>query len=415
MCLIVHLPAGAVLSEQQIADAMIYNPDGVGIMFAGSDGAPVTSRTMAKKADKVRRWLRYHTPTDAPYAVHFRRATRGGRTLSNVHPFTFHRRFALMHNGTLPNTFVSADMATGASDTKQLVGLLSSVTPSALECEGVRTLIERACGANRLLLLDAHQGMFHVLNASEWYGVGDMLLSNNYAVTDYSLWPELPEPKTTQWGSYGGVTGYTGSYTRPLSPSPAPTQSYFPTSSPPAAPAPTPAPKPAPIYTPAPAPVAALLRTPSADGSPPDDYHMVGLIAIATRKGLNSVTAPALAEATQPLPVLDRVFRDFYNQVMTLADETESPIRYAWGYSTFLMAVMGWDEVPVDDALLWMQSSESKLSSNVQKVLTRLEAIDRKWSRMSVRDLSERLNPIAAHLIKEFKQYTAATQTPTTA
>lgn len=224
MCLIVKLPAGHRLTRAHVADTIKYNPDGVGVMYSRG-GEQVIRRTMASRADKIIRFLS-EVPDDVEYAIHFRRVTRGGRSIHNVHPFAINDRYALMHNGTFDDTLAPVETHKGTSDTQYVVDMhLSQMQDSTLECDAFWSFFEAAVGYNRALVLDRNSGRFRVINEIFWHENADgWLLSNNYSITDATLWGVKVAKPVASYGvasTYGAAKTYTG-YTA-SAPTPAPT------------------------------------------------------------------------------------------------------------------------------------------------------------------------------------------------
>ena len=120
MCLIVSLPAGVVLSKKHVEDVMLFADDGIGAMWCGPRGLRV-ERRMIRTPGRAAQWLA-GLPIEFERFIHFRRTTRGDTHRDNLHPFLFgNERFALMHNGTLPESLVPYDLPEGMSDTDYFV------------------------------------------------------------------------------------------------------------------------------------------------------------------------------------------------------------------------------------------------------------------------------------------------------
>jgi hypothetical protein len=97
LCLIIYSPKGHVPAKTDIASALKQNPDGVGLMHFTNQ--PVVYRTMQTTAQAV--YNRMETLRDFDKVIHFRMATHGTVTGSNLHPFRMVDGSFLMHNGIL--------------------------------------------------------------------------------------------------------------------------------------------------------------------------------------------------------------------------------------------------------------------------------------------------------------------------
>lgn len=126
MCLIFYrdvIKATAKLDLDILEEANYSNPDGVGVAYVHPKTKSWDSwrsvRSSWKSIAKRLAWLDANTDR---WAVHFRYATAGSKTVDNAHPFQIADDVLLMHNGVLTGVHERDDK----SDTRQLAERLSA-------------------------------------------------------------------------------------------------------------------------------------------------------------------------------------------------------------------------------------------------------------------------------------------------
>jgi hypothetical protein len=102
MCLALYQPAGKQVPESYLRTAFDNNPDGAGFMYFDDSGELVIEKNMGYPEfidEYETAWALYGK--NSPFAVHFRWATHGTKSIENVHPFRVNKHTAFIHNGVL--------------------------------------------------------------------------------------------------------------------------------------------------------------------------------------------------------------------------------------------------------------------------------------------------------------------------
>lgn len=162
-----------------LASVVEQNPDGVGIMFAGDDGALTVQKLLSDKEDTVGAWLESALPDDSrPVALHARFTTHGADTLDNTHPYDVDGGY-LMHNGVLS---IGNDLDRQRSDTWHycrtfLDGTLHGIVAAP---QGLQLLGDHIGQSNRFVILDK-TGRMHIVNKHTGVEYENLWFANTYA------------------------------------------------------------------------------------------------------------------------------------------------------------------------------------------------------------------------------------------
>lgn len=92
MCLLIINKKGRVLEESFLQDVADSNPHGLGVIWLDT-----------WKMEKMDSYDYHELKSGRPYVAHFRYATVGKVTNSNIHPFKISDHLFLFQNGTIPN------------------------------------------------------------------------------------------------------------------------------------------------------------------------------------------------------------------------------------------------------------------------------------------------------------------------
>jgi hypothetical protein len=124
MCVIIVNKNSTPIPKQVVHNSVLHNPDGFGIRYLDNGE---TTRRLFVNFIEAENFLN----CNRPYVAHFRKTTKGGTTIENVHPVYINTDEVLFHNGTL-----NIDCATNESDTVAVARLLKNLggafTPHAI-------------------------------------------------------------------------------------------------------------------------------------------------------------------------------------------------------------------------------------------------------------------------------------------
>jgi predicted glutamine amidotransferase len=208
MCIITVLPPNVHLTREQIADALVNNQHGVGVMYSYRRQLYV-AYSMSRDPRRLLSWLN-SMPGRTTRVVHFRKQTAGNISRENLHPFVIHGRFGLMHNGTLDHSIAPRGKDEPRSDTRIFADdLLATMTPEMLTKPALWKLIDAAGEDNRIVMLDGETGKLSYTAEYMWeLGYDDIKLSNTYSIQNGRVWGVR---KTT----FGEFHGYSTSFYTP--------------------------------------------------------------------------------------------------------------------------------------------------------------------------------------------------------
>ena len=163
MCLIIHKPAHVRIPHDLLAAALRLNGDGWGLMGFDVGGRRLLERHAHGGLDDLLETE--ERLSNAEYALHLRRRTRGRVDHDNTHPFEIENGVFLMHNGTLNFDEGPA----GDSDTRSFVELV--LRPLARRYTGLLAdreflhLLELSLSTqNKAVLFDFPRRRFDFLN-----------------------------------------------------------------------------------------------------------------------------------------------------------------------------------------------------------------------------------------------------------
>lgn len=194
MCVIIHKPNERSVPAWVLRKCFDANPHGAGYMYAS--GGEVYGRKGFMSVDELLRSLkdcglatREGLVKAGELVLHFRRATHGGRSSGNTHPFPASRKVkdltalrwrgsvGVAHNGVIAGT--GAGASTSLSDSQEFIrqvlsgpGLLASLRAGD---KGVRELLDLATRGSRLLIL---WGDGHSLRTGDWTVASGITFSN---------------------------------------------------------------------------------------------------------------------------------------------------------------------------------------------------------------------------------------------
>lgn len=148
MCLAIYKPAGAWASKAALHTAFKHNPNGAG--YAWHDGAKVRLQKGFFTWRAFWKSYKRNVSAEAAAFIHFRIATRGGKTAANCHPFQLSNG-VLMHNGPLLNaTYCAGDDE--RSDSRQFAeDFIDGLEPQ--QVKRLQPMIEDFIGGEKVLML----------------------------------------------------------------------------------------------------------------------------------------------------------------------------------------------------------------------------------------------------------------------
>lgn len=196
MCLIVHNPDGVAFPTSVLRRGIKDNPDGWGIMGAGS------GRVRIEKGFGTSSFFKTLDTFRGACTIHFRWATHGKINLDNAHPFRILRgKYALMHNGVLdiPRRDLSK------SDTwhfaRDFVQPILANKPDWFGSEYLSAMLGALIGPLNKLVIMRNDGASMVVNEKSGRDYEGLWLSNGN-----SLWGEADWYETTPTASTSTFT-----------------------------------------------------------------------------------------------------------------------------------------------------------------------------------------------------------------
>jgi predicted glutamine amidotransferase len=165
MCLLIFKPKNKVFKPGSLEEAYCNNPDGYG--FYANDGENIILDKQLELEDEVIDSL-YNDYNDSDMVLHFRKASIGSISISNVHPIKLDN-LLVFHNGTIDNL----QPIIGMTDTEVF-------TRSFLAGHDIhwikenKKLLEQALGVSRMIIVDLKQDTFQFEILNEHRGFWDL-------------------------------------------------------------------------------------------------------------------------------------------------------------------------------------------------------------------------------------------------
>jgi hypothetical protein len=156
MCLAIYQPAGKAIPESHLKTGFDGNPDGAGFMYFDDEGELVIEKFM-KFSEFIERyeacWLQHGA--NSPFGIHFRWATHGSKSLSNVHPFQYDNYTAVMHNGMIDCHIEDSQMSDTASFVKNYLGALPK---NWYDNDYLFDMVQQYTAGSKLIVFTADKG-----------------------------------------------------------------------------------------------------------------------------------------------------------------------------------------------------------------------------------------------------------------
>lgn len=147
MCLAIFAPAGKKIPATHVMRSWKLNPDGGGYCYRDEKGKVVIKKAFPCPKIMLRSYLEdFRNHNDSSFAMHLRKASKGGKGLDMTHPFPLGDNGALLHNGT-----ISRLGGTKVSDSKELAELISKI-PEIKDNKTLIFLAELYTAPSRVIL-----------------------------------------------------------------------------------------------------------------------------------------------------------------------------------------------------------------------------------------------------------------------
>lgn len=200
MCLLIHKPADAEMSEDLILDVYSKNADGFGVMYIDDAGEFKVVKTLAGPESILPLYQEHCYGREC--VIHFRMQTHGKIDLDNCHPYKVTDSLYMAHNGILScgNPYDDAK-----SDTWHFIELFLrphlEMDPNKLADERFQEFVgDLIGGSNKFAFMD-ESGHVTIINRHSGVDHMDMWFSNTYAWTPSKFGYY---PKYGSFRSYGG-------------------------------------------------------------------------------------------------------------------------------------------------------------------------------------------------------------------
>lgn len=151
MCLAIFQPAGKPIPREHLVNGWDNNPDGAGLMYFDENWQLQTFKSMTfdKFIDKYDElWAKYGE--NSPFAIHFRWATHGSKTIDNVHPFQVSDSCMMMHNGVINCHIPDKKMSDTASFAKHY---LAAMPERWFDNSYLFDMVQDYCAGSKLIVM----------------------------------------------------------------------------------------------------------------------------------------------------------------------------------------------------------------------------------------------------------------------
>ena len=206
MCIIAVVPPNKKLTNEQIENCSIANPDGFGLTYV-TEGVFVTQKTLkGLDAEKALIKRAFKNRGNSDIILHWRIATHGGINKANCHPFPIGTDLMGAHNGMLPVLLDNAKTKQGRSDTRIFFQEYLELLPKnwLYNCYMV-DLIEDYINGSKIAVLDL-TGQSHILRKGDAEEKGGIWFSNT-AFKGYR-YKSYANPKSKNYDSNNSAYGW---------------------------------------------------------------------------------------------------------------------------------------------------------------------------------------------------------------
>lgn len=203
MCWLLVKPAGKVVPEKYIDQAVKHNKDGFGISYMAD------TLQVYKTLDLTEFKTKLSTLDDIEAIIHLRAASIGGVSASNIHPFKT-ASGVMFHNGTIQSFRGKTDKCPTSgcleSDTKALADLIAACTYNKLS--DIQPLVQHIITkTSNKLAFHENDGSITIMNKHLGQEEDGIWYSNDYHIEpDYtydSWWEQETDPNKTAVFVYG--------------------------------------------------------------------------------------------------------------------------------------------------------------------------------------------------------------------
>jgi hypothetical protein len=207
MCIIVHKPKGETIDLPTLKRCFEANPDGAGYMFLNKENNTVwgnkgfmTWNSLVQSLEDSGFVNKNQLTKKVAITLHFRRATHGGVTPGNCHPFpcdaqteNLKAQYWESDIGVAHNGVIAIPVRKSMSDSQEFIAKVLSQPgiKNNLDDEGVQNVLTMATRGSRLFILKA-DGSYILIG--DWVEDQGCLFSNLSYQPPRPTMPQVHEP-----------------------------------------------------------------------------------------------------------------------------------------------------------------------------------------------------------------------------
>ena len=154
MCLAIFQPAGKQIDPEHLYNGWVNNPDGAGLIYFDENWKLQQYKTLKwEKFSRMYEQLWEQYGAKSPFAIHFRWATHGSKTIENVHPFRVSDSSMLIHNGVIDCHIPDKKMSDTAAFARDYLGALPELW---FDSKQLFHMVEDFCVGSKLVVMTDH-------------------------------------------------------------------------------------------------------------------------------------------------------------------------------------------------------------------------------------------------------------------
>ena len=184
MCLAIYKPKNTTVNTDRLRNGFNRNPHGSGIAYAKN------GKVFIKKGffsfDEFHKAYKSIGEKHA-MLIHFRWATKGGKTKDNCHPFKLNQKHAMVHNGTIDRVLCKNNGSDSSNFAERILAPIIKENPSFIHSKAGKKMINLAIGESKVAVIDG-SGEAVIFNEQKGHWDQGCWFSNESYMPRVSSW-----------------------------------------------------------------------------------------------------------------------------------------------------------------------------------------------------------------------------------
>tara|TARA_Y100000356_G_scaffold94387_1_gene79771 strand:- start:2701 stop:3483 length:783 start_codon:yes stop_codon:yes gene_type:complete len=191
MCLAIYKPKHKKVNTDRLRNGFNRNPHGSGIAYSKN------GKVFIKKGFfSFSEFYKAYKSIGEKHAmlIHFRWATKGGKTKENCHPFKLNQKHAMVHNGTIDRVLCKNNGSDSSNFAHRILAPIIKENPSFIYSKAGKKMINLAIGQSKVAVIDG-SGEAVIFNEQKGHWDEGCWFSNDSYMPRVSKWKNSLAPK----------------------------------------------------------------------------------------------------------------------------------------------------------------------------------------------------------------------------